>query len=207
MFINHVTTNPFFTPTQYGIDDASALLGTTSQWTGSETSDIPEMVNAFEAAIAGKADGIAVAIVDTRGVQRPDPGGARRRDPGRLVQRRRPQRPPGLRRPGPLRFGRGDGPAHRRARRRGQGRLVHRHARPAQHPAADRRGDPGDQGLGRQHRVRAGRDERRAARGAQPHRSLVPRQHRRRRHVRRRRRQHAGGRPGRADPRRPIQRV
>ena len=64
MFINHVTTNPFFTPTQYGIDDASALLGTTSQWTGSETSDIPEMVNAFEAAIAGNADGIAVAIVD-----------------------------------------------------------------------------------------------------------------------------------------------
>ena len=64
VFINHVTTNPFFTPTQYGIDDASALLGTTSQWTGSETSDIPEMVNAFEAAIAGKADGIAVAIVD-----------------------------------------------------------------------------------------------------------------------------------------------
>jgi simple sugar transport system substrate-binding protein len=64
VFINHVTTNPFFTPTQYGIDDASALLGTTSQWTGSETSDIPEMVNAFEAAIAGGADGIAVAIVD-----------------------------------------------------------------------------------------------------------------------------------------------
>ena len=64
MFVNHVTTNPFFVPTQYGIEDASALLGTTFQWTGSETSDIPEMVDAFEAAIAGNADGIAVALVD-----------------------------------------------------------------------------------------------------------------------------------------------
>ena len=64
VFVNHVTTNPFFVPTQYGIEDASALLGTSFQWTGSETSDIPEMVDAFEAAIAGNADGIAVALVD-----------------------------------------------------------------------------------------------------------------------------------------------
>ena len=125
------------------------------------------------------------------GIQRPDPRGSRRRHSGGLVQRRCAQRPHGLRRTGPLRFGRGDGPAHRRDRRRGQGRPVHRHARSAQHPAAHRRGDPGDPGLGRQHRVRAGRDERRASGGAQPHRSLVPRQHRRRRHVRRRCRQHA----------------
>nr|MBA3528546.1 sugar ABC transporter substrate-binding protein [Propionibacteriaceae bacterium] len=26
-FVNHVTTNPFFTPTVYGIEDACALLG------------------------------------------------------------------------------------------------------------------------------------------------------------------------------------
>jgi simple sugar transport system substrate-binding protein len=64
VFVNHVTTNPFFVPTQYGAEDASALLGTSFQWTGSETSDIPEMVDAFEAAIAGNADGIAVALVD-----------------------------------------------------------------------------------------------------------------------------------------------
>lgn len=64
VFINHVTTNPFFVPTQYGIEDASALLGTTFQWTGSETADNAEMVNAFEAAVAGGADGIAVALVD-----------------------------------------------------------------------------------------------------------------------------------------------
>src|ERR671916_2791017 len=53
VFVNHVTTNPFFTPTRYGLEDASALLGTRFQWTGSETSEIAEMVNAFEAAVAG----------------------------------------------------------------------------------------------------------------------------------------------------------
>src|SRR5262247_3905062 len=26
-FVNHVTTNPFFVPTQYGLQDAAALLG------------------------------------------------------------------------------------------------------------------------------------------------------------------------------------
>jgi simple sugar transport system substrate-binding protein len=64
VFINHVTTNPFFVPTQYGIQDACALLGCKYQWTGSETSSATEMVNAFNNAITAKADGIAVAIVD-----------------------------------------------------------------------------------------------------------------------------------------------
>ncbi len=64
VFVNHVTTNPFFVPTQYGIEDASAMLGTSFQWTGSETSEISEMVDAFEAALAGGADGIAVSLVD-----------------------------------------------------------------------------------------------------------------------------------------------
>jgi simple sugar transport system substrate-binding protein len=71
VFVNHVTTNPFFVPTQYGIEDASALLGTAFQWTGSETSDIPEMVDAFEAAIAAEADGIAVALVDLQAFNDP----------------------------------------------------------------------------------------------------------------------------------------
>ena len=71
MFINHVTTNPFFVPTQYGIEDASALLGTTFQWTGSERADNTEMVNAFEAAIAANADGIAVALVDLEAFNEP----------------------------------------------------------------------------------------------------------------------------------------
>ncbi len=71
VFVNHVTTNSFFVPTQYGIQDACALLGCTYQWTGSETSDVAQMVNAMNAAIAGKADGIAVAIVDPKGFDAP----------------------------------------------------------------------------------------------------------------------------------------
>jgi simple sugar transport system substrate-binding protein len=63
-FVNHVTTNPFFVPTVYGIEDASALLGTAFQWTGSEVADNGEMVNAFEAAIAADVDGIGIALVD-----------------------------------------------------------------------------------------------------------------------------------------------
>lgn len=64
VFINHVTTNPFFVPTRYGIEDAQALLGTTSQWTGSEDSVVQDMVNEMDTAISGGADGIAVSIVD-----------------------------------------------------------------------------------------------------------------------------------------------
>jgi simple sugar transport system substrate-binding protein len=71
VFVNHVTTNAFFVPCQYGIHDACALLGCDYQWTGSETSDVAQMVNAMNTAIAGKADAIAVAIVDPKGFDRP----------------------------------------------------------------------------------------------------------------------------------------
>jgi simple sugar transport system substrate-binding protein len=64
VFVNHVTTNPFFVPTQYGIQDACALVNCTYQWTGSESSNVADMVNAMNAAISGKADAIAVAIID-----------------------------------------------------------------------------------------------------------------------------------------------
>jgi simple sugar transport system substrate-binding protein len=64
VFVNHVTTNPFFQATQYGIQDACALLDCTYQWTGSETSNVTEMVTAMNTAITAKADGIAVALVD-----------------------------------------------------------------------------------------------------------------------------------------------
>jgi simple sugar transport system substrate-binding protein len=64
VFVNHVTTNPFFTPTQYGIADACALVGCKYQWTGSQNSSVSEMVDAMNAAISAKADGIAVAIID-----------------------------------------------------------------------------------------------------------------------------------------------
>ncbi|MCO8271661.1 sugar ABC transporter substrate-binding protein [Actinoplanes sp. TRM 88003] len=64
-FVNHVTTNPFFTPTQYGMEDAAALLGIEKpQWTGSQNSIVGEMVNALNTAISAKVDGLAVAVVD-----------------------------------------------------------------------------------------------------------------------------------------------
>src|SRR5207237_7199610 len=58
-------------PCQYGIQDACALLGCDYQWTGSETSDVAQMVNAMNTAVAGKPDAIAVCLVDPRGFDRP----------------------------------------------------------------------------------------------------------------------------------------
>src|SRR5919201_1917893 len=63
-FVNHVTTNPFFVPTRYGAADACKLLGCSYQWTGSQTSNVSEMVNAVNSAITAGADGIAVSLVD-----------------------------------------------------------------------------------------------------------------------------------------------
>jgi simple sugar transport system substrate-binding protein len=71
VFVNHVTTNPFFVPTQYGIKDACDLLDCTYQWTGSANADVGQMVNAMNAAIAAKADAIAVPIVDPRAFNDP----------------------------------------------------------------------------------------------------------------------------------------
>jgi simple sugar transport system substrate-binding protein len=63
-FVNHVTTNPFFTPTQNGAADACKLLGCSYQWTGSQTSNVSEMTNAMNSAMTAGADGIAIALVD-----------------------------------------------------------------------------------------------------------------------------------------------
>src|SRR5437764_5211153 len=71
VFVNHVTTNPFFTPTQYGIADACKLFGCTYQWTGSENSDVNQMVNAFNSAITAKADGIGVSLIDLHAFNAP----------------------------------------------------------------------------------------------------------------------------------------
>jgi simple sugar transport system substrate-binding protein len=71
VFVNHVTTNPFFVPTQYGLQDACALLDCDSQWTGSANADVAEMVNAMNAAIAAKAAAIAVPIVDPHAFDAP----------------------------------------------------------------------------------------------------------------------------------------
>ncbi len=61
--VNHVTTNSFFVPTQYGIQDACKLLGCTYEWTGSESENIDQMVNAINTAVSSGADGIAVALI------------------------------------------------------------------------------------------------------------------------------------------------
>jgi simple sugar transport system substrate-binding protein len=71
VFVNHVTTNPFFVPTRYGAEDACTMTNTTYQWTGSETAKTPEMINAMNAAISGKADGIAVCVVDPKAFDAP----------------------------------------------------------------------------------------------------------------------------------------
>ena len=62
-FVNHVTTNPFFVPTQYGIQDACKLLGCSYAWTGSETSNVGQMVNALNSAVSAKVDGVAVSLI------------------------------------------------------------------------------------------------------------------------------------------------
>ncbi|NNC22781.1 sugar ABC transporter substrate-binding protein [Salinisphaera sp. USBA-960] len=70
-FINHVTTNPFFVPTQYGAADACAAFGCTYQWTGSQKSKSSVMVNHMNSAIAAGVDGIAVSLVDQQAFSDP----------------------------------------------------------------------------------------------------------------------------------------
>jgi len=66
VLVNHVTTNPFFTPTQYGAADACNLLGCSFQWTGSTSSNVPQMVTAFNTAISAGADGIGCCMIDAK---------------------------------------------------------------------------------------------------------------------------------------------
>jgi simple sugar transport system substrate-binding protein len=71
VFVNHVTTNPFFVPTRYGAEDACALTGCTYQWTGSEKSIAADMVNALNTAVSAGVDGIAVSLVDLTAFNEP----------------------------------------------------------------------------------------------------------------------------------------
>jgi simple sugar transport system substrate-binding protein len=65
-FINHVTGISFFVPTQYGFQDAAALLGLpTPKWTGSTNSNAAQMVSAINAAVAAKAAGIATTLINS----------------------------------------------------------------------------------------------------------------------------------------------
>jgi len=63
-FVNHVTTNLFFVPTQNGMKDAAALLGLPApKWGGSTTSSATEMVSYLNTAISAKANGIATTVI------------------------------------------------------------------------------------------------------------------------------------------------
>jgi simple sugar transport system substrate-binding protein len=65
-FVCHVTLDQFFTPCIYGIQDACAAFGASYQWTGSQKNVVSEMVSAMQTAIAQKADGLAVCLVDPK---------------------------------------------------------------------------------------------------------------------------------------------
>jgi simple sugar transport system substrate-binding protein len=65
VFVNNATTSPAFVATQYGAQDAAALVGGSSVWTGSPSGDVPTMVKAFDVAVAAKTTGgVALTLVD-----------------------------------------------------------------------------------------------------------------------------------------------
>jgi simple sugar transport system substrate-binding protein len=71
VFVNHATTNPFFLPTRYGIQDACSLFDVQCDWTGSMRSDVGEMVSAMRRAIRSGVDGIAVSLIEPRAFNAP----------------------------------------------------------------------------------------------------------------------------------------
>jgi simple sugar transport system substrate-binding protein len=72
-FVNHVYTNTFFVPTQYGFADAATLLGIpTPKWGGSaSTSSVSQMVSFLQTAISAKANGIATTVINATGFTTP----------------------------------------------------------------------------------------------------------------------------------------
>ncbi len=65
-FVNHVTTNLFFVPTQFGFADAAALLGIPKpKWGGSTNSAVSEMVTDINNAVTAKAAGIATCVINS----------------------------------------------------------------------------------------------------------------------------------------------
>lgn len=72
-FVNHVYTNPFFVPTQYGFADAAALLGLPKpNWGGSaSTSSVQQMVSYLNTAVSANADGIATTVISSTGFKTP----------------------------------------------------------------------------------------------------------------------------------------
>ena len=152
-FVNHVTTNLFFVPTQFGFSDAAALLGLPKpKWGGSQNSIPSEMVTYLQTAISAKAAGIATCGHQQQAVRHHvrHPGDERdeRRAPGGQLQRGRPDpqrrgdaghEPALLRRAGALPVRPADGRADQVPGQAGRDRHLHRHPGLGQHPAALRR--------------------------------------------------------------------
>src|SRR5215471_8863302 len=73
-FVCHVTDNAFFTPTQYGFQDAAALLGIeVPAWTGALSTQptVPTMLSAFNAAVTASSPGIATTVVSATAFTNP----------------------------------------------------------------------------------------------------------------------------------------
>jgi simple sugar transport system substrate-binding protein len=73
-FVNHVTDNSFFTPTQYGFADAAAILGIpTPHWTGALSSQPTNstMLSAIQAAVTAGSPGIATTVVSATAFTQP----------------------------------------------------------------------------------------------------------------------------------------
>jgi simple sugar transport system substrate-binding protein len=67
-FVNHADTNAFFTPTQYGFQDAAAILGLPKpNWGGDPNQNVGNMVSYMNDAISAKADGIALSVPSATG--------------------------------------------------------------------------------------------------------------------------------------------
>ena len=64
VFVSHETLDPLFVATQFGAQDAAALVRCTMQWSGSPRGSVKETVKALRSAISDKADGIAVSVLD-----------------------------------------------------------------------------------------------------------------------------------------------
>jgi simple sugar transport system substrate-binding protein len=122
-FVNHVTTNSFFTPTQYGMEDAATLLGIDKpQWTGRRTRSWRRWSTRRTPQSAPRWTGLAIAVVDKNAFRAPVDQALRRRHTRCLVQRRRRARrsghqPAGVHRAGPVRVRLRAGPAGAAGRR------------------------------------------------------------------------------------------
>ena len=94
-FVNHVTTNTFFTATQYGLQDAATILGIpTPQWTGSH--GFGGLGHGQRHRRRDRRQGERHRHDDHRpeGVQHPGRPRAQPRHPGRRLQRRRARQQP-----------------------------------------------------------------------------------------------------------------